>query len=686
MRNLVCPKRHNSISTSVNDKLKDTDKWVITTFAREVALHVSKEGSPIRYSSTFLKIKSRLASATALAILISLSSAGCSNSSLPTSANTLNAGLTSLSPKTSTSSGNSVFTLSEVVFSTSNPKANFDLIGDGTGAIGQSCTASTAGATDPTLPSTCVCNYSYIRASGASESQQSPSIYRENDLLRCSYTIIPSDVTYVDVSIFVSTSHAYSSTQRFNFSGALGGLSLANSTSFNSIRRYQCKDTIVIDGVFSGTNIYDPIQSEDPLLSYPLNFYTGNMGGAFASFIANTANVPASSGAGWNCPTIPNDTSAGLDLSVYSVDRDSGSNTIYPPTATSDRSTFYLAKQATGAFAIPVNAFIAPFTMSSTTIGSTNLPPIGYGAAPIPLSNGTETCPDSSVTIPTGYKWVKVWLFRASLSDRKFAISTKLQQAGPVSCNPGTWDGSVANAGNFATVDVFPDCRISQNIPNSSGTVLADRVLAGAVSTTTTGGNGACISPTDPSNAGTNLAGRSAFSTGATACASPNALWAEDSTGSCLNSFALGSDLYSFQGSRPIPNNCTNASDQLGLCSALSSHSSYPASDNNLGIGSLDGGVSRYDYLFVVSPTTVNALDFKNTTPVSFIYTPYRFYSPTDCISGDPDSPASATDCLASKMIHYGVDFTDITTDGDAPAGTAGRLPVFPVCALQQGP
>ena len=687
----MCHQGHNSNSHAINVKLKDTDRWVIGELGRQAC----EEGTSIRYSNwTFLQLKKislaraeTLACVTAVLFLFSFSAVltGCSNSMLPSSASSAASGLTSLSPTTTTGT-NTVFNLNQVVLSASNPSANFDLIGDGTGAIGQTCTAAaTSTSSDPTQPSTCVCNFAYIDANGNNQSIQSPSIYRETDLLRCSFTLIPSGVAYTDVSIFVSTSNSYSSTQRFQFSGTLSGLSLANSTSFQSIQRYQCKDTIVVPGVFSSSSsaFYDPIQSEDPFLSYPLNFYTGNMGGALASFIANPLTMPTSGGAGWNCPTIPNDPSSGLDLTVYSVDRDGGSNTIYPTSVTSDRSTFYLARQPTGAFSIPINSFIAPATITGS--GTPKLPPIGYGAAPIPLSNGTETCPDSSVTIPAGYKWVKVWLFRASLEARVYRTSTKISNSGKVACNPGTWTGAATTSAAFTADDVFPDCALSANILGSSD-ALADRVFLGLASTVNSLGNGACLKPVN-STATSIMAGGTSDPTGT--------VYSNANYGSIPSNplFALGSDTYTINQvvvganplARPAPNNCTNAPDQLGVCGGLGAgNSAYPASDNNLSLNdTLDHGVSRYDFLFVVSPTSVNALDFKNATPVSLKYTPYRFYSPNDCISGDPDNPASATDCLSNKMIHYGVKFADMIFNGDAQAG---RLPAFPVCALQQGP
>jgi hypothetical protein len=97
---------------------------------------------------------------------------------------------------------------------------------------------------------------------------------------------------------------------------------------------------------------------------------------------------------------------------------------------------------------------------------------------------------------------------------------------------------------------------------------------------------------------------------------------------------------------------------------------------------SLDGNIPRFDYLFVVSPETVMVNDFKNDRDAAKPYTPYRFYTATNCQSADPSNPA-AGDCLRQNTINYGFTFHDITQPGDGTGTDPGRLPAFPVCALQ---
>jgi hypothetical protein len=71
--------------------------------------------------------------------------------------------------------------------------------------------------------------------------------------------------------------------------------------------------------------------------------------------------------------------------------------------------------------------------------------------------------------------------------------------------------------------------------------------------------------------------------------------------------------------------------------------------------------------------------DMQNSaTSVSNPYTPYRFFTDQDCLSGTPNS-APAGDCLATNIIHYQIKFNDVSSNGDSPVSAA----VFPMCAIQ---
>ncbi|MBC7690919.1 MAG: hypothetical protein H7222_04065 [Methylotenera sp.] len=614
---------------------------------------------------------------------------GCTNGTMGKLTSKTTEGLAASTPGGASSGDGSLLSLTRVIRSSATPDTSFDLVGDGSGSIGQLCVSTTGGAGN-TGASTCVCAYDYIRADGSHESFEADTIYRENNLIRCSTASIPAGLGYVKVAVKLVNSGDTSNQITFNFLSGGSVLNLGDASSFSDVKRYQCKDAVYIQNMFTSDSMYDPMQSEDPAISYPLNFYTLNIAKSIVKFAGLDANKPVN-GSGWICPTTPNDPSAGMNLNVFSVMPLGGSDySIYPvaPGGAYDRSGFLLAKKASGVFNVPVNAFIAPNI--NTTSGGGSEPPLGFGAAPIPVGDGTtERCPDSSVSIPSGYHWVKVWLFRASLEDRKAKKSAAFTSLGPLFCNPGYWPGTVAPA---TPEYVFKDCHNSATL--SATNSLSARVLQ----------NHACVNPSPVGAIGSKSAGTTVAG-GTTDCSDPVAGCVQRSG---YSQYALGTDIWKYgytntQGLAALPDapgrdrfsDCANSPDPIGLCSSGTTGSNGTSDfsvpkDGNPTLVSIDGGVSRYDYMYVVSPPSINALDFKNATSNSLPYTPLRYHSSKDC-QGDPDHPRFAGDCSPSKLIRYGVKFHDIATNGDEAVGTVtspgnnGRLPVFPVCALQKG-
>ncbi len=533
-------------------------------------------------------------------------------------------------PNRSTNGG--ILTLTKVLRSSHDPAKSFDLIGDGSGAMGRLCTSTSLGGTDTNKgPSTCFCAYEFQRGNGASNRFSTDTTYREADLIRCSIEAIPDDVLQVKVKIHVRNADAYSNEVTFDFSSSTSDSGISGKEGFTKIFRYQCRDSIFIPYLLD-QKVYDPILSNDPELSYPLNYYVSNPGLAISSYV-NSEAAHARDGVGWFCPSVPNDIAAGLDLNVYSVTALNNSKLIYDDRATSDsarlarrkqlqpRSDFWLAREKGGLFTVPVNAYVAPNTNSAILgdSGPTGAPPpLGYGAPPLPSASGKELCPTQSVP---GYRWVKVWLFRADLEERKYPGSLAIQQLGSISCNPGNWsDGQ----------PVLPDC--AGGTYDTRAIALTNR----------------CYSVTPG---------------GSSVIAKYGDTW-----------LAKNRDLNN-------PNHCSKSGrlDPMNLC-ANPTTQAVPV-DSRPTMTSLDGGLSRYDYLFVVSPPEIYAEDFKNRTPASLPYTPYRFYSKKDCDAADPDSSCASE---SHRVISYGVKFHDVSTSGDAPANDPGRLPVFPVCALQK--
>jgi hypothetical protein len=326
-------------------------------------------------------------------------------------------------PTTTTDGSNTgAFTLSRVIKNTLKPDSVLDLIGDGSGALGTLCQSTDeSGTSTSTSPTTCECSFEYSSPTRPNEHIFTSIIYHEQNMVRCSYSELPSDATTVNVSIHLTSADTYSTVVKFSFNGNGVVLDPSNPESFAQAYRYQCRDNPVIPYLFD-SNVYDPIQSEDPHIAYPLNFYATNFGKALSVYANKSGEENVKY---WNCPPILNPSlfltgsilssyyeTHHLNLNVYSKAFLSGSKLIYPPsTGSFDRSTFYLAREQSGIFSVPVKAYTGPWTIST----------LGYGASPTSTGiGGLETCPDTSATIPTGYHWVKVWLFRADLLPRKY--------------------------------------------------------------------------------------------------------------------------------------------------------------------------------------------------------------------------------------------------------------------------
>jgi hypothetical protein len=600
----------------------------------------------------------------------------------------------------------SALALTRVIKNASSPTSVFDLIGDGSGAFGNYCKSQAAGSGN-TGASTCKCSYSYAMPDGSTQNYEADTDYHEQDLLRCKYIRIPAAVRSVDVRVHVNDTNMYSNVYTFKFSGGGVTLDTSDASTFALVQRYQCRDNIVVPYSLSPQDtVYDPFQSEDVHNSYPLNFYTTNMGLAMAYYAGGVKALGLAPPYDWNCPSIPNDPAHQMDLTIFSVGADSaGSKKIYPPTGSIfDRSNFYVAKQATSVFNIPINSMIAPTinTVSSDSQDNPSpVPPMGYGAAPIPTGvSGQETCPDSSITIPSGYHWVKVWLFRMALNTRRAYVSYNLQNLGLIACAPGEWRAPTSfiidpNTGNpIASIynSVFPDCynnvsTITGNNRNTdslylsqlfnNGTRVADLASRYFVN------SGACFNVDPNFHPASGLTGNG-----------PGR--ANDGSATPINSLVgKGTDIWFpnqiYPGATPVsPLGCGGANpvdaNPAHLCTPATPPLAVAYDDKPATIDIDDVSSPRYDFIFVVSPTTVMSGEItKPSSSVHNIYTPYRFMSLGDCNSPDPDNPSTVGDCDASRALrNYGIKFHDVGNIGDPPATDPNRPGVFPVCALQK--
>ncbi|MGK5084001.1 hypothetical protein WDW37_11940, partial [Bdellovibrionota bacterium FG-1] len=482
---------------------------------------------------------------------------GCLNNggTKPSSSTSAKQGLMSSSPLVAgQDDGSALLKVVYVVRNAMDPSGTLDLIGDDSQTMGQFCAANTTAAQVSAGASNCNCVFDYIKADGAHESFEVPSSYNEASLLRCKYTQVPAGLPYMNVRIHLTNADAFSNTVKFYFqSGANTIADLSNPVSFVQAQRYQCKDLVTIFHSFDPTNMYDPFQSADPALSYPLNFYTNNLGGALTAYVG--ANIQS-----WFCPAIPNDINENMDLRIFSVYGDkNGSKLIYPPEGSEfDRSTFYLAKKSAGAFEVAINSYIAPQLASADpgpdgTQGGTAPPPLGYGAKPIIAGAGREVCPADTV-IPPGFRWVKLWLFRADLPKRKYRTSGVLSKMHSVACAPDPYyfEGLSKDGTDIIKTSVIKSCVLPG--PNPKDDV---RIYGGSEGTDT------CTSISGYGNQ---------VLSGLTFNNAENAIGAEKGT--------LHPDGWWSQKQGPII-------------------------DSQLGIADLDGTNPRYDFLFVVSPPEV---------------------------------------------------------------------------------
>ena len=671
-----------------------------------------------------------------------------------------------ITPTAGSNGGNGSFVLSRVLKNTLNPTGTLDLIGDGSGILGLLCQATTTGGASG---NTCNCTYTYSSPSAPNQIVDTPVIYNETDLLRCNYGAMASDVTSMKVSIHLTTSDTYSNQLTFNYNGTGVTLNTSLLASFVQPRRYQCNDILVGVNYLFDPSIYDPIQSDNFHLTYPLDFYYTNPGGNLSTYALNNALNPNSSANRWLCPPILNpeatfasatdlldyNSNNHVNLSLYSkaplaTGATASQYVIYPPPAhplvsgNIDRSTFYLAKQASGVFGVAVDAYVSPgVNTSPNSTGASSLPPppLGYGASPISTGSGQETCPGSFIPIPTGFHWVKLWLFRASLDQRSIAVpgprgtgpgksSSLLELGGGILCNPGDWPPDTTKtgltifpvisscprdiadwgaAGDAVTLPALPAVALSTVSATTTNTLLADRYLS----------TGECVR-LDAINSTTGVKTTGAGGTLLTNCISGPGLgcgaekqdfwstWYLDAP-SLGASAPLGDAVFQANSTASPATGYTsaigqgcNAStvyDPLNICSTavlpqtknVGAGAAAPFS-TNITSQPLDQGSARFDFIFVVTPPSIMVNDMLQQNAAAAPYQPYRFQTDQDCLdvtgvaSSNPiaDNALSSTNCNNNTSINtYGLKLHDVGSNGDAPANDPNRAGVFPVCALQ---
>jgi hypothetical protein len=727
-------------SDSKPDRLRASRRW-----AQGESLKIQRRQnhrSLLQKSDAELRAHSKFFSfgyALALAA-ISVGSVSCTNSLSARSV--ASGGGTSTGTSTGTTQDNSTYlvNIKSVLFDNVSPTTTLDIFGDGSNAMAQYCFTSggleggTSSSQSTSGPSNCACTFSYL-VNGVQEIIQSDTTYHESNMIECSYAGIPSGTTSVTVSVELLTENQYSNSITFALTSTNSTSNTTNINNFALVSKYQCSDVVTIPfGVSSGANqlgstnaVYDPILSDKSGLSYPLDFYTTNMGGTLAEFVA--ANLPGQCSTSstvnncvWSCPApTPN-------MTLYSVgdDPNGGGYQIYPYSGSGeDRSTFYLSKTSAGIFTVDLNAYIAPTMLAETY--NQNGAPLGYGAPPVPgTSAGTESCPSASL-IPSGYQWVKVWLYRAALQGRTYPASSIIAGTN-ISCSPGFWQ-----SGTSANVTAFTDCNgcsftqageattcntnaTLSSVPSSyvppqqgigtnsledwiasngsSPAPLADRIISSSGTSTTpmcVDLNTAAISPREPSGSCTQSSPGTCQGPGATTKSYNPATGTGAQVGdpgSINDVFGYGTDIWLPRfGTLPgCTTNSTNNSgkftDSLDLCGWKNSAYQWIPKDMTPSQVNLDGSNARYDFVFVVTPTTINSADMEAQDSTAYPYIPIRWPNASDCSSANPNNPDTTTDCPASKMIQYGLQLQAVATSG-APTGSSSQPVIFPMCAIQ---
>lgn len=327
----------------------------------------------------------------------------------------------------------------------------------------------------------CQCEYTFIQPGVGSQTVSSAVTYQESNLLRCPNSV-PSGITSFDTRVTVvagatgATAPAagtgaisYSSntiTVNLSTNGAFAGstsyIDLTSASSYVPVQRFQCRKREFIPNPMDNL-IIDPFQSQDPAVIYPFNFYTTNI----SESLLRMQQLPDQK---WECSLAANKDRTvqwWANPNVFSTQActsafcNGDGYLMYPTTALSGnkipvtppspgnpgskavgkrRGTFSLASIPYGVFQIPVKAAVAPLDYVKA-----NYSIVGYGAKPIPNTNGSSSCP--AITLPPKSTWVKLWNFRATdITAPKIVTSSQSITNAVVACD--THHGQ----------NIFPSC------------------------------------------------------------------------------------------------------------------------------------------------------------------------------------------------------------------------------------
>ncbi len=324
---------------------------------------LNKESSSADVSSfLLLRLKTCLSLISIFGILLST---GCNN------INQLNRRLASLNlgDDSVVMTGGGAFILSNVLPS-QHRAGYYDMIGEG-GQFEYFCSTAQP----------CSCEYTFVHPTQGTRIERVTAADQESDLVRCT-SPVPSGIASYQVSVVSGDGNFTSNLidvalTNGTYAGSTFYIDLSSQDSFVNVKRYQCRKLETVPNPIDGSFI-DPLQSDDPKIIYPFNYYTTNVSESLlkAQHINNQE---------WDCTLTPNkDHTVHWWANPYVYSRSScataadpfcnvpaAAELMYPATSLSictvdtatksgARGTFSLAKQPYSVFQIPLTAAVAP--------------------------------------------------------------------------------------------------------------------------------------------------------------------------------------------------------------------------------------------------------------------------------------------------------------------------------------
>jgi hypothetical protein len=183
-----------------------------------------------------------------IALSLALVGTGCTNNFLRSvttgSGKNITTGNT---PSSFNNASGGLLTVVRAQKSSFSSATDLDLVGDGTGGMGQFCTSKDAKG-GSTGASTCTCAFTFT-SGGNTQSFEVDTTYHESNLIRCSYINLPGDAASITVAVHLTNVDAFSNAVKFAL-GAGASFNPSDITSFAPVKRVQCRDIVTIPYLF----------------------------------------------------------------------------------------------------------------------------------------------------------------------------------------------------------------------------------------------------------------------------------------------------------------------------------------------------------------------------------------------------------------------------------------------------